>query len=239
MDHPKRHRLAVPAAVVAVVFLALLLGYRLGADPATPRAPGTSPMPVAVDPPGAQAPGSGSLDVPPHAAEPAPAGQQGFWQLTSDTRTEADDDTGRQSSLLEERLRKLPPDQIVDFARIRHRLDERAYTWDLWAAAFVIEDGCSDDCFRDFRAYLISLGREPYDAALRDPDSLAPVVQDAETGDWENADNVAPDAYESATGEDIPVDDSDLSGTPRGQPWDDEDEDALVQRYPQLAAKFR
>jgi hypothetical protein len=50
---------------------------------------------------------------------------------------------------------------------------------------------------------------------------------------------VAPDAYESATGEDIPTDDSDLSGDPSGQPWDDEDQDALVQRYPALAARFR
>jgi Protein of unknown function (DUF4240) len=205
--------------------VALVAGYALGSSGDDSAPSGDSATRAATAQPGKSA--APAMDA------------TSFWALISDTRAEADNDTGRQSSLLEERLRKLPPDQIVDFARIRHRLDERAYTWDLWAAAFVIEDGCSDDCFRDFRAYLISLGREPYEAALRDPDSLAPVVQDAETGDWENADNVAPDAYESATGEDIPVDDSDLSGTPRGQPWDDEDEDALVQRYPQLAAKFR
>ena len=94
------------------------------------------------------------------------------------------------------RLEQLPAQQIADFGAIRRRLDERAYTWELWGAAYVIDDGCSDDCFRDFRAYLISLGREPYEAALKSPDSLAPVVQDAETGDWENADDVAPEAYE-------------------------------------------
>ena len=173
------------------------------------------------------------------AATPAGMDEAAFWQLTSDTRAASDNDTGRQSELLEERLSQLPAQQIVDFGRIRHRLDQQAYSWEIWGAAYVIDDGCSDDCFRDFRAYLISLGREPYEAALRDPDSLAPVVQDAEEGDWENADNVAPDAYESATGEDIPTDDSDLSGNPSGQPWDDEDQDALVQRYPALAARFR
>jgi hypothetical protein len=162
-----------------------------------------------------------------------------FWQLMADTRAAAQNATDGQSDLLEERLRRLGAGQIAQFERIRQGLDERAYTYDLWGAAYVIEDGCSDDCFRDFRAYLISLGREPFEAALRDPDSLAPVVQDAEEGDWENADNVAPDAYESATGEDIPTDDSDLSGNPSGQPWDDEDQDALVQRYPALAARFR
>ena len=84
----------------------------------------------------------------------------------------------------------------------------------MWGAASVIEDGCSDDCFRDFRAYVISLGRGPYERALRNPDSLASVAQDAEAGDWENADDVAPDAYSSVTGNDFPYDHSDLSGQP-------------------------
>jgi Protein of unknown function (DUF4240) len=173
------------------------------------------------------------------AAAPQAMDEAAFWQLTADTRQAAGGDTERQSELLEERLRRLPGEQIAEFQRIRHRLDEQAYSWELWGAAYVIEDGCSDDCFRDFRAYLISLGRAPYEAALRDPDSLAPVVEDAETGDWENADSVAGDAYESAVGEDIPADDSDLSGDPLGEPWDDEDQDALAQRYPRLAERFR
>jgi Protein of unknown function (DUF4240) len=173
------------------------------------------------------------------SATPAGMDEAAFWQLMADTRSASDNDTGRQSELLEERLSRLPAQQIVDFGRIRHRLDQEAYSWEIWGAAYVIDDGCSDDCFRDFRAYLISLGRDPYEAAMRDPDSLAPVVQDAEEGDWENADNVAPDAYESATGEDFPADDSDLSGNPRGEAWDDEEQDALVQRYPALAARFR
>jgi Protein of unknown function (DUF4240) len=172
--------------------------------------------------------------VAPHAMDEA-----AFWQLTADTRQAAGGETERQSELLEEKLSRLPGEQIAEFQRIRHRLDEQAYSWDVWGAAYVIEDGCSDDCFRDFRAYLISLGRAPYEAALGDPDSLAPVVEDAETGDWENADSVAGDAYESAVGEDIPADDSDLSGDPSGEPWDDEDQDALVQRYPRLAERFR
>jgi Protein of unknown function (DUF4240) len=165
--------------------------------------------------------------------------QEMFWRLIADTRAAADSDTGRQSQMLDERLRRLPPRQIADFERIRRTLDRRAYTWELWGAAYVVEDGCSDDCFRDFRAYLIALGRGPYETALREPDALATTVQDAETGDWENADDVAPDAYQSVTGEDISGDSSDLSGDPRGTPWDDDHAELLVQRYPRLAAKFR
>ena len=126
-----------------------------------------------------------------------------FWGLVERVRADAGDDTERQSELLEERLSELPPPQIVRFHQIRRQMDEQAFTWDIWGAAYVIEDGCSDDCFRDFRAYLISLGPTAFAAALRDPDSLAPIVQDAEKGDWENADDVTPDAYESATGDDF------------------------------------
>ena len=175
------------------------------------------------------------------AATPVPRrmDETTFWRLVAETRAGAGNDTGRQSQLLEARLRQLPAQQIAGFERIRRSLDRRIYTWDVWGAAYVIEDGCSDDCFRDFRGYVISLGRRPYEAALRNPDALAPVVNDAETGDWENADDVAPDAYQSVTGEDIPGDSSDLSGNPRGTPWDDDQAEVLVQRYPRLAARFR
>lgn len=44
-------------------------------------------------------------------------------------------------------------------------------------------------------------------------------MQDAEEGEWDNASNVAPDAYESATGEDFPTDDAHLSGDPSGEAW--------------------
>jgi hypothetical protein len=162
-----------------------------------------------------------------------------FWNLVAETRAAADGATGTQTELLEERLADLPPEEILTFARIRRQLDERAYTWDLWGAATVIEDGCSDDCFRDFRAYVISLGRRPYEDAMRDPDSLASIAEDAETGDWENADDPAPEAYSSATGSDFPFDSSDVSGTPRGRAFGEDDEAELRHRYPQLAARFR
>jgi Protein of unknown function (DUF4240) len=161
-----------------------------------------------------------------------------FWRLIEQTRRAADNDTGRQSQLLKDRLTELSPGAILRFERTRRQLDRRAYTWAMLGAASVIEDGCSDDCFRDFRAYVISLGRGPYVRALRSPDSLASVARDAETGDWENADDVAPDAYSSVTGNDFPYDEEDLSGPPAGRRVD-LSELSLRRRYPRLAARFR
>jgi hypothetical protein len=214
-------------ALLALVVAAAAIAYGVGSRRGEESGAVAPAAPVAARP-------DATAPAPRAAMDPAR-----FWGLVADSRTATDNDTGRQSELLEERLRRLEPAQIADFERIRHRLDRRAYTWDLWGAAYVIEDGCSDDCFRDFRGYLISLGPRVYEAALRNPDSLASVVQDAETGDWENADDVAPDAYESVAGEDIPTGSSDLSGRPRGTPWDDEQVQQLTQRYPRLADRFR
>jgi hypothetical protein len=214
--------------LLAVVIAAVVAAYGLGSRHAatdTPVAPQTEAAGAPQKP--AAAPAARVID------------EARFWRLTADTRAAADNDTGRQSELLDARLRRLPAEQIAAFERIRRKLDRRAYTWEVWGAAYVVEDGCSDDCFRDFRAYLISLGRGPYETALRNPDALASTVEDAETGDWENADDVAPDAYESVAGEDISGDSSDLSGNPRGAPWDDDHAEQLVQRYPRLAARFR
>jgi hypothetical protein len=229
----------MPRASISMLLLVLAIAGIAGAYAVGSQRAST---PVTVARP-ESAPVRPATSVPKPKATVAPAAPvmdaAAFWNLIGDTRAAAGNDTGRQSELIDTRLRRLPPQQIATFQRIYRSLDRRAYTWDLWGAAYVVEDGCSDDCFRDFRAYLISLGRGPYETALRDPDALAGTVQDAETGDWENADDVAPDAYQSVTGQDIPGDSSDLSGNPRGTPWDEDQAEALVQRYPRLAARFR
>jgi hypothetical protein len=162
-----------------------------------------------------------------------------FWNLISETRRAAGKDTGTQSELLRDRLSKLSPPEILAFERWWRALDRRLYTWQVWGAAFVIQDGCSDDCFRDFRAYVISLGPDAFRVATKSPDALAPIVSDDETGDWEGAKDMAPDAFSMATDGDFPLDTSDLSGTPRGVPWSDNQGQDLIRRYPRLASRFR
>jgi hypothetical protein len=224
------------SAVAAIAAgLALLAGCGNGAPAAKPGG----------SPPGTQQPATGSS---------APAANGGgtqtassrpqqpkdpFWALIEQTRRAAGKDTGTQSQLLRDRLSKLAPAKIIEFEGWWQALDRRLYTWNVWGAAYVIEDGCSDDCFRNFRAYVILLGQTAFNRAAKNPDALAPLVSNSETGDWEGADNVAPDAYSSATGNDFPTDTPDLSGTPRGVPWSDNQLPALLHRYPKLAAKFR
>jgi hypothetical protein len=234
MSDRTRIRLSTVISIAALAFAVIVLVSRH--DPRSNTTSASPPVPAA----GTQAPPVAAVAParPAQPAQPAQPADTSFWRLTDGTRRAAGDDTGRRSELLKDRLTQLTPQAIVDFARTRHRLDQSLYTWSMWGAATVIEDGCSDDCFRDFRAYVISLGRGAYERALRNPDSLASVAQDAESGDWENADNVAPDAYSSVTGHDFPLDDSDLSGRLGGTPVS-MSEAALRQRYPRLASRFR
>jgi hypothetical protein len=186
-------------------------------------------------------PTTGSLQAQP-VTEPGTQTQpvtDPFWALISETRLAAGKDTGTQSELLRDRLSKLGPAEILAFEKWWRSLDRSLYTWDVWGAAFVIQDGCSDDCFRDFRAYVISLGPKAVRIATKSPDALAPIVSDSDTGDWEGAKDMAPDAFSMATDGDFPLDTSDLSGTPRGVPWSDSQVQALLRRYPRLASRFR
>jgi hypothetical protein len=62
--------------------------------------------------------------------------------------------------------------------------EDRAYSYELWAAAYIIGHGCSDDSFSDFRSTLISMGRETFERALEDPESLADMDYDAENAHY-------------------------------------------------------
>lgn len=101
-----------------------------------------------------------------------------FWGLIDATRLGVEEDPDAHIEALTAALAALPESEILQFHRIFSELWSRAYTWDLWAAASIIGGGCSDDGFTDFRGWLVSRGREVYEDALANPESLAEVVDD-------------------------------------------------------------
>ncbi|MEU6555212.1 DUF4240 domain-containing protein [Streptomyces sp. NPDC046915] len=62
--------------------------------------------------------------------------------------------------------------EIVAYERTFEQVGSALYRWDVWAAAYLIGGGCSDDAFLDFRAGVIALGQTRYDQVLASPDSL-------------------------------------------------------------------
>ncbi|MEL6211002.1 MAG: DUF4240 domain-containing protein, partial [Pseudomonadota bacterium] len=51
-------------------------------------------------------------------------------------------------------------------------LHAAAYRQDLWALAYLLKGGCSDDSFAAFRCWLILQGKAAFEDTLADPDSV-------------------------------------------------------------------
>jgi Protein of unknown function (DUF4240) len=97
--------------------------------------------------------------------------------------------------------------------------------------------GCSDDGFEYFRAWLLAQGRDTFEKALEDPDTLA-ALEDPE-GELEEFMYLARQAYEGKTSEQMP--DSVFQGATRpelGESWDFDDDTEMKKRYPKLYAKY-
>ena len=121
-----------------------------------------------------------------------------FWALIN----QAKEHTGGPSEWLMEQLMDLGPEQAKKFDTIARVYMDAAYQYGLWTAASVMEKhSCSDDSFIDFRAWLVSQGRDVYMAALKDPDSLAdvPSYQDYR---FDSLPFMGDYAYEELTGRD-------------------------------------
>jgi Protein of unknown function (DUF4240) len=128
-----------------------------------------------------------------------------FWDLIAAAKREAKGDGEKQLELLEAKLKAIAPEEIMDFQRIFSRFHALSYRTDLWGAAYIMNGGASDDGFDYFRGWLISQGKDVFEAALLNPDSLVNAAPDGEESDfgYENEDilNLAYRAWRTVTGQ--------------------------------------
>ena len=158
-----------------------------------------------------------------------------FWTLIDRTNRSAADIDDRIEDLREILSRRSTEDVVAFDRRFTETLD-RAYSYDLWGAAYVIQGGCSDDGFWDFRSALISMGKDVFERALADPDSLESLSEEAIDELYaEGFQYVAGGIYEDRTG----------SLLERAQPHPlkptgkkhEDDSGELRRRWPKLFAK--
>jgi Protein of unknown function (DUF4240) len=170
-----------------------------------------------------------------------------FWNHIRATRRK---DPDAHVERLVARLAKLSPDEILNFDRWWDLMHGEAYHRKLWAAAYLINGGCSDDGFMDFRSWLILQGRDVFQAAVANPDTLADVLD----GDEASCECYpASDAWFQATG--LERDDAgyaakeaayqarhpDRPAQPEldpGEDWDFDDDEEMRHRLPRLAKMY-
>ncbi|MFE6053815.1 DUF4240 domain-containing protein [Kitasatospora sp. NPDC056446] len=164
-----------------------------------------------------------------------------FWQIIDDTRDAADGDPDEQADRLVERLVRLTPDDVIDFARLFEARFQRAYRYDLWGAAYLLLDGASEDTFDYFRCWLIAQGREVFEGGLAEPDDLTdllPEFDEEEDGEAEDLGFAADEAYEQLTGLPLPEVGGQQGGRPEGAALDFDDPDVMAKRFPKLWERY-
>jgi len=163
-----------------------------------------------------------------------------FWSVIDEMGETAD--VSRKLAVLTTSLNKMSPDEVASF---QHQLEYElvaAYSWDLWGAAYVVNGGCSDDCFAYFRRWLISQGQSVFVEAKSDPDALADLINWSDVDDigFEELTYIGWDIWCEKTGltwDDLPASEVEYPSAPSGLPFVDDSAD-LKSRYPELWKRF-
>lgn len=169
---------------------------------------------------------------------------EGFWQIVADTCGSDPYTAEEWDTKLTDALAKWPADEIVNWNHIFDDLAKKAYRIDLWAAAYLIRGGASDDGFYYFRCWLIGMGKAIYENAIADPDSLADVA----TPNW-YAEGIEAEAEIYAAAHEawmrVTGNDYDAAYPARnesaelvGDDWDFDDDAEMKKRLPRLAALY-
>ncbi len=169
------------------------------------------------------------------AAATAAMGQDRFWQLMEAASRGDRNDSFRTAAVLQAALGKLRAEEILGFQlRLNERMAE-SYRWDLWAVAYIVNGGASDDGFEYFRGWLIAQGREYYQAALKDPVCAANRAGHDHQNESEQLLYAALEAYQAKTGRSLPALSFSGAAEPAGQAWKEDD---LPKLYPELVKRF-
>lgn len=171
-----------------------------------------------------------------------------FWRLL-DMAHYKRDDLEEQAEWLVGKLARKSVEDIIRFDTHFNKYYYKSYTSDLWAAVSIIMGGCSGDSFGYFRACLLYLGKEAYEEAIRNPESIIPNLDELkeDVPAFEDLLYAASLAFEEKTDLDQEAYQDlylEMSGDDYEQPdlkldWEEEGEEGLSQKFPLLWELYR
>lgn len=122
-----------------------------------------------------------------------------FWEIIERSRDSCHGEVECQTTELIKNVTLLTENAIFDYQVHYLKFMELAYDARLWAAGSILDE-LSDDGFTDFRAWLISRGRDVFFRCLTDPEALVDIVVLGERVTAEGISSVAYKAYMARTG---------------------------------------
>ncbi|MFB5253849.1 DUF4240 domain-containing protein [Bacillus mycoides] len=168
-----------------------------------------------------------------------------FWELLARAKTKGEDQE-EQLEWLTSHLAKRTVHEIVAFDTHMHRILKGSYTSHLWAAAYIIMGGCSDDSFDYFRGWLLFQGKEVYAACIEDPELLIPVLDNMSEDDALELEELTlyfgQEVYMEKTGDEDDtyftlyhvLSNEKFDETDFEFDWDEDDEEGLKNMFPKL-----
>lgn len=157
-----------------------------------------------------------------------------FWAIIQRCHDTSSGKMDKKYDLIRAEIAKLSKSDAIAFSRLFDDMMDRAYSWTLWGAAYIINGGCGDDTFSDFRASLISRGQSAFEKAISDPDLLADEQIESTSWFYEGFDYAIGRAVGANVGQRVqravPP-----PQTPSGSKWNEE---TIRTLYPKLARKF-
>ncbi|PKG23745.1 DUF4240 domain-containing protein [Niallia nealsonii] len=104
--------------------------------------------------------------------------KQQFWQLIEQSNKQEEP-----IEWLTETLAQKEVAEIVDLEYYFQTFQQESYQSRLWAAAYLLMDGCSDDTFDYFCGWLIIQGEETFHKVLESPEYLAAYITEENLGE--------------------------------------------------------
>jgi hypothetical protein len=170
--------------------------------------------------------------------------EESYWAIV-DSSLKATQDQEEQEQFLLSALKKLTPQEMIGFHLTTAHLLNETYTSEMWCAGHIMNTGCSDDGFEDFRCWVISRGRAVYYSAKADADTLvSEYTAGREEYAFELFGYVAMEAFEETTGEDLleAIADAgklEVAFIPIEFNWKRGDPESMKKICPRLYDKFR
>lgn len=162
-----------------------------------------------------------------------------FWTIvTASTPASAPKDAAAE---LRSKLINASNQDLAEFDKYFSLNMRKAFTWNVWGAAFVMAGCNSEDAFIEFRSWLISRGQKDFDRALESADSIAdfrdiPMLNQLYYPYLDDYDLIAGIIFEERNNQEL---DFVPSGAlqPKGKRFKDKPK-FLKNQYPKLFAKY-
>lgn len=169
-----------------------------------------------------------------------------FWNIIDKSLKNTNNQQDQEVFLIKE-IANLTPKEIVGFRLRTDKLLYDTYNSKMWCAGYLMNGGCSDDGFEYFRNWVISRGKDVYEKAKENPDTL---ISQKENGEFEMFEfesfwYVALEAFKKKTGKDLYdyIDYNNFKTSEGNYPqfefdWEEENTDSMKKLCPQLFEHF-